>query len=272
MPPNACDSHIHILDPRFPARPGWPGSPVNDATVAAYREFQQRIGTSRTVVVTPSTYGIDNGATLNALRKFAGSARGIAVIDCDAPPSNLAELAEAGVVGLRVNFVSPQSWGKTDVRRLHRTARIAADMGWQIQVYARGADIAEMESELASLPVPLVIDHLGYVTPGDLAVPAGLDSVIRLLKNGRTWVKLSGPYISSVTGLQDYADLMPIARSYVDAASERLVWGSDWPHRGQSANWPDDARLADLLLEWVPDESQRQAVLVDNPARLYGFT
>lgn len=271
VPDGACDSHIHILNPRFPARPGWPGAPVNEATVAAYRAFQKRIGTTRAVVVTPSTYGLDNRATLDALRQFGAAARGVAVIDCDAPPANLREMDAAGITGLRVNFVSPQVWGTTDVRRLRDTAAIAADMGWHIQIYARGSDIVALEDELAALPTPLVIDHLGHVAPDPGEGSAALASVLRLLDGGQTWVKLSGAYISSLAGPPAYEDLLPIARSYVEAAPERLVWGSDWPHRGQGAHWPDDAELVDLLLDWAPDAALRRAILVDNPARLYGF-
>lgn len=271
MPRFACDSHIHIFDPRFPARPGWPGAPVDNATVEVYRCFQRRIGTSRAVVVTPSTYGIDNSATLDALAQLDGAARAVAVIDSDAPPDNLRQMAQAGVVGLRVNFVSPQVWGRTDTRRFRATARIAADHGWHVQVYARGETIREMEHELRDLDAPLVIDHLGYMRSDQPEDEAGVASLLRLLESGQTWLKLSGAYIGSLAGPPDYEDLNPIARRFVASAPERLVWGSDWPHRGQTGRWPDDARLADLLLDWIDDEAVRRAVLVDNPAGLYGF-
>lgn len=271
MPRLACDSHIHIFDPRFPARPGWPGTPVDNATVEVYRGFQRRIGTSRAVVVTPSTYGIDNSATLDALAQFGGAARAVAVIDSDAPSDDLRQMAQAGVVGLRVNFVSPQVWGRTNTRRLRATARIAADHGWHVQVYAPGETIREIEQELRDIEAPLVIDHLGYVRSDKSEDGAGVASLLRLLAGGRTWLKLSGAYISSLTGPPDYEDLNHIARRFVASAPERLVWGSDWPHRGQAGRWPDDARLADLLMDWIDDEAVRRAVLVDNPGRLYGF-
>ncbi len=269
VPRGACDSHIHIIDPRFPAVPGWKGEPVNDASVAAYRRFQARIGTERVVVVTPSTYGADNRATLDALDRFGASARGVIVIDSDAPPPDLSSLTTRGVRGIRVNFVSPQPWGKTDARRLADTARIAADLGWHIQIYARGPQIAEMETVLAALPVPLMIDHLGAVAPADSTGP-GHAATLRLLENGRTWLKLSGAYISSVSG-SDYRDLDAIAQSYVRASPERLVWGSDWPHRGQTGRLPDDAVLFDLLGRWAPDTATRDRILVDTPRRFYAF-
>lgn len=271
VPRGACDSHIHILDPRFPPTPGWRGGPVDKATVAAYRKFQARIGTDRVVIVTPSTYGTDNRATLDALAQFKARARGVAVIDCYAPLPNLDEMARLGIKGFRVNFVSPQPWGKSDVQRLKDTARIAADRGWHIQIYARSADFAEMEAAIAQLPVSVVVDHLASIPPAAGVADPGHQAVLRLLANGRTWLKLSGAYISSKSGAPEYADLLPIARSYVSSAPQHLVWGSDWPHRGQSAHWPDDAGLLDLLAQWAPDESTRRAILVDNPKRLYGF-
>lgn len=271
MPGAACDSHIHIMSPQFPPTPGWTGPAVDDASVGAYRAFQARVGTERAIVVTPSTYGTDNSATLDALRRFGGTARGVAVIDCYAPPPDLPELARAGVRGLRVNFVSPQTWGRTDLRRLQDTARIAADHGWHIQIYARSADLAAMAPAIAELPTPAVLDHFGYPATGEGAADPAWPALLRLLENGRTWAKLSGPYISSRAGPPDYADLLGYGQQLVRAAPERLVWGSDWPHRGQSARWPDDAGLADLLLAWAPDERQRNGILVSNPARLYGF-
>ncbi len=271
VPQNACDSHIHILEPRFPATPGWKGEPVNDASVTAYRRFRARIGTERVVVVTPSTYGIDNGATLDALDQFGNSARGVIVIDSVAPPADLGSMSKRGVRGIRVNFVSPQPWGPTDVDRLVATSRIAADLGWHIQIYAKAGQIAAMAGTIADLPTPVVIDHLGSVDP--VTGPGG-DShtaIKRLLANGRTWMKLSGAYISSRSGAPAYADLQTVARSYVEAAPERMVWGSDWPHRGQSGKLPDDAALLDLLLDWAPDAAQRRRILVDNPEALYAF-
>lgn len=271
VPKHACDSHIHIMEPRFPATPGWKGEPVNNASVTAYREFQARIGTERVVVVTPSTYGIDNSATLDALDRFGNSARGVIVIDSAAPPADLGSMSKRGVRGIRVNFVSPQPWGRTDVNRLVATSRIAADLGWHIQIYARAGQIAAMAGTIADLPTPVVIDHLGSVDPVTGPGDDGHTAIMRLLANGRTWMKLSGAYISSKLGAPSYADLQPVARSYVEGAPERMVWGSDWPHRGQSGKLPDDAALLDLLLDWAPNAAQRGGILVDNPATLYGF-
>lgn len=270
-PKGTCDSHIHILEPRFAATSGWKGEPVNEASVTAYRRFQARMGTERVVIVTPSTYGVDNSATLDALDQLGKSARGVVVIDSAVPPANLRAMSERGVRGIRVNFVSPQPWGRSDEERLIATAKIAADLAWHVQIYAKAEQIAAMETTITGLPTPVVIDHLGSVDPTRNTNAEDHAAILRLLATGRAWMKLSGAYISSRVGAPHYADLHAIARGYVEAAPERMLWGSDWPHRGQARNLPDDAALLDLLLDWAPDRAQQRRILVDNPVQLYGF-
>ncbi|KAA0121282.1 2-pyrone-4,6-dicarboxylate hydrolase [Methylobacterium sp. P1-11] len=270
VPPNACDCHIHILSTRFPASPHWKGQPVLDSVVAAYRQVQARLGTSRVVVVTPSTYGIDNRATLDGVAQFGPSARAVVVVDLDITDAELRAMAAQGAVGIRVNFGTPQSWGTTTAERLETMARKVAPLGWHIQIYATGDTIVELESILSRLPAPLVIDHLARLPPGQGVDHPAYAVVRRLLDGGRTWMKLSGAYLNTASGAPAYADATAVARPFAAAAPERMVWGSDWPHRGEK-HMPDDARLLDLLAEWVPNERERARVLVDNPATLYGF-
>jgi D-galactarolactone isomerase len=269
-PPLACDSHIHIMDTRFPASPHWKGQPVEDATVEAYRQFQRRIGTTRAVLVNPSTYGIDNRCMLDALTKMSASAKGVAVIDTDIADAELKRMAELGVTGVRVNFVTAQSWGPTTVARLEATAKRIADLGWHTQIYATADQLVELEPVLKQLPTPVVIDHLGRLPPARGVEHPGYSVVRNLLDGGRTWVKLSGAYLNTRVGPPSYSDATEMARAYAKAAPERVVWGSDWPHRGEK-EMPDDAALFDLLLEWAPSDRARQLILVDNPQALYRF-
>jgi predicted TIM-barrel fold metal-dependent hydrolase len=271
VPPDACDSHIHIFSTRFPASPHWKGEAVSDSNVEAYRLLQKRIGTSRVVVVTPSTYGLDNRSTLDGVAQFGKtSARAVVVVNLDISDTELKELAAQGAVGIRVNFVTPQSWGATTAERLETMAKKVHPLGWHVQVYMTGDQIAELESVLSRLPTPLVIDHLGRLPPA-LGVEHRAYPVIRkLLDGGRTWVKLSGAYLNTASGPPDYTDATKVAQAYARAAPERVVWGSDWPHRGEK-HVPDDAVLIDLLTTWAPDEATRKRILVDNPAALYGF-
>ncbi|MDT0136148.1 amidohydrolase family protein [Acidovorax sp. PRC11] len=274
LPALACDSHMHIFDARFAPSPHWPRTPP-DAPVAAYRRLQQRLGTSRAVVVTPSTYGTDNACTLDALDQLGDSARGVAVVGQDVSDAELARLAARRVRGLRVNFVSPQSWGETTPDMLSRLARQVAGHpdcgGWHIQLFAQPEQIEALAPLLRALPLPLVIDHLGRIDPADGTAAPAYGVLRGLLDGGNTWVKLSGAYMRSAMHGPGYADTLPLGRALVQAAPERLVWGSDWPHTTEAPGTVDDAALVDLLRAWAGPDWAMDAILVDNPARLYGF-
>lgn len=270
LPAGACDAHMHIFDPRFAPSPHWQRKPP-EADVATYRRLQQRLGTQRTVVVMPSTYGTDNACTLDALGQLGDSARGVAVVDADVPHTELQRLASHGVCGLRVNFVSPQSWGVTTPAMLETLARKAGALGWHIQVFAHPEQLVAMEPLLAALPAPLVIDHLGRIDPADGARGPAFDVVRRLLDGGNTWVKLSGIYMRSRDGAPGYRDTAPLGQALVRQAPERLVWGSDWPHTTERPGSVDDADLVDVLLAWCGSDETLRRVMVDNPQQLYGF-
>lgn len=262
---------MHIFDPRFAPSPHWPRKPPQ-ADVATYRRLQDRLGTQRTVVVTPSTYGTDNSCTLDALAQLGDSARGVAVVAADVPHAELELLATQRICGLRVNFVSPQSWGTTSAEMLAMLARKAQPLGWHIQVFAHPEQLVEMEPLLAALPTPLVVDHLGRIDPAGGASGPAFDTVRRLLDGGNTWVKLSGVYMRSREGAPGYRDTFPLGEALVRHAPDRLVWGSDWPHTTEQRGSVDDADLLDVLLAWCGSDETLQRVLVDNPRRLYGFT
>ncbi|MGZ5269562.1 MAG: amidohydrolase family protein [Ramlibacter sp.] len=270
LPAGSCDAHMHIFDARFAPSAHWPRKPPQ-ADVATYRRLQQRIGTQRTVVVTPSTYGVDNACTLDALDQLGEDARGVAVVDADVPPAELERLASRRVCGLRVNFVSPQSWGETTPDMLATLARKVQPLGWHVQVFAHPEQLVAMEPLLSALPVPLVVDHLGRIDPADGASGPAFGTVRRLLDRGNTWVKLSGVYMRSREGAPGYGDTFALGQALVRHAPERLVWGSDWPHTTERAGSVDDADLVDVLLAWCDADETLRRVLVENPRRLYGF-
>jgi predicted TIM-barrel fold metal-dependent hydrolase len=269
-PVNACDCHMHIYDSRFPPSPHWEKRPP-EANVDAYRLFQKRIGTTRTVVVTPSTYGIDNRCTLDAIEQIGPTARGVVVVDMDVANDELKRLDSLGICGIRINFVAPQSWGVTTVEMLETLAKRVSNLGWHVQILMSGDQIVTMEGVLKRLPVPIVIDHLARIPE-----PAGVDhsafkTILRLLDKGQTWVKLSGAYMDTKVGPPGYDDVTKVAREFVKAAPERMVWGSDWPHPTEKEK-PDDAVLIDLLSKWAMEEATIYKILVENPAFLYGFS
>lgn len=270
LPPGACDSHMHVFDPRFAPSPHWRRTPPV-ADVPTYRLLQQRIGTTRTVVVTPSTYGVDNRCTLAALAELGPQARGVAVVDADVGDAELRRLDQHGIRGLRVNFFSPQSWGITTPQMLKTLADKVVALGWHIQVLARPITLVELAPVLRSLPVPVVIDHLGLIDSLDGADRDAFALLRRLLDGGRTWMKLSAPYIESGTGTPGDQAKDAVARSLIADAPERMLWGSDWPHTVAEPGSVDDAQLVDRLRSWCADDRQMDRILVDNPAALYGF-
>jgi D-galactarolactone isomerase len=266
-PPNACDCHMHIYDSRFPAAPTATLKPP-DALVPDYQLLQKRIGTTRVVVVTPSTYGTDNRCTVDAIAKFGASTRGVAVVDTSISDAELKRLADVGVRGIRFNLTIG---AVTTPDMIEPLSRRIADLGWHVQLNIAPKQLLEMQDRLQHLPTPMVFDHLARIP-----LPAGVDdpafgAVATLIDQGRAWVKLSGAYIGSKVGPPTYADASKVAEAYVKLAPERVVWGSDWPHPTEQKEKPDDAVLFDLLATWVPDEATRKKILVDNPAALYGF-
>ena len=266
-PPNACDCHMHIYDSGFPAAPTATLKPP-DALVRDYLLLQRRIGTTRVVVVTPSTYGTDNRCTVDAIGKFGASARGVAVVDTSVSDEELKRLADAGVRGIRFNLTIG---AVTTPDMIEPLSKRIAHLGWHVQLNIAPKQLLEMQDRLQRLPTPIVFDHLARIP-----LPAGVDdpafgAVATLIDQGRAWVKLSGAYIGSKVGPPTYADASKVAEAYVKLAPERVVWGSDWPHPTEQKEKPDDAVLFDLLATWASDEATRKKILVDNPAALYGF-
>jgi D-galactarolactone isomerase len=270
-PPNACDCHMHIYDAeRFP--PLRPGSRLQTkASVVEYRLLQKRIGTTRTVVVTPAVYVTDNHVTLDAIAQLGPNARGVAVIHPTVSDSELKVLADGGIRGIRFTQFDPAT-ATTTIDMIEPLSKRVNELGWHVQIHMRGDQIVDAADLWPRLASPIVFDHLGR-----LPQPAGVEHaafgiISRLIDKGRTWVKLSGAYLDTKVGPPGYADATRVAQAYVKAAPERLVWGSDWPHPTESsAHKPDDAVLFDLLAAWAPDEAIRRRILVDNPQELYGF-
>ena len=262
----ACDCHMHVYDDRFPVDPTAtlrPGS----ASVDDYRGVQKCLGTNRTVIVQPSTYGLDNSYTLAATAALGDDARAVVVVDVDVSDAEIERLDRMGARGIRFNLALGCAAG---IAGLESLAPRLSTHGWHADINVRGHQMVEFEPLFARLPCPIVFDHLGHVPqPDGIAHPA-FAALVRLLKRGRTWVKISGAYIDSRKGPADYDDVGDIARALILTAPERLVWGSDWPHPSVQTK-PDTGRLADLLHAWACDDDLARRILVDNPSQLYRF-
>ncbi len=266
-PRDSTDTHFNILGPApHYLRQGCEYTPP-DALPAAYRHLADTLGIMRAVLVQPSVYGTDNSCMLESVSQLGIPARMIAVVPFDTSDAELARLHDAGVRGVRFILAHTGGLPLTDLERF--SARVK-EMGWHIQLLLRPNHILELESRLARLPSDFVIDHLGFVnTSGGLEQPA-FKSMLRLIRSGRCWVKLTAGYRYSVEA-PPYLDVIPFAQALLKARPDRLLWGSDWPHAVFKGKMPNTTDLFDLLLEWIPDEQSRKQIMVDNPAALFDF-
>jgi D-galactarolactone isomerase len=268
-PPGACDTHMHIYEPGYATR-GDAAHPSQPATLAHYVEVKKQLGLTRTVIVQPGGYGTDNTCTLEAMAKLgADHARGVAIVDPAVPDAEIERLTQLGIRGIRYHMRGGIVLGWDTMARM--AARVAP-YGWHVQLQCESKEIGEREALISKLPCDLVIDHMGRFEAATPPDDASWSVILKLLATGRTWVKLSGPYYGSKSGPPRYEDKAPIARALIEAAPERMVWATNWPHPSMKKNYPDEAKLLDTVADWTQgDEALRTKILVDNPAKLYGF-
>lgn len=280
VPPHACDCHTHVFDPkRFPYAPSRTYSP-EPASVKEMRVMHRAIHTQRVVIVQPSVYGTDNACTLNGVKQQGSIARAVVVIDEKTPDSALQEMKRAGARGIRLNFANAGQKDPNVARRVFEAAVPRVEpLQWHIQMYTELSIIEAIADQVIDCPVPVVFDHFGGAQAALGVDQPGFGTLLKLVKSGKAYVKISAPYRSS-TKAPDYPDVAPLARALIAANLDRMVWGSDWPHPGPpgataAALSPllqiDDGSVFNLLPTWAPDAAQRKTILVDNPARLYGF-
>jgi 2-pyrone-4,6-dicarboxylate lactonase len=273
LPAGACDSHCHVFGPasRFPYTPERRYTPP-DAPRERLRALHEHLGLARAVVVQASCHGSDNRAMLDAIawaRRFepGGAWRGVAMVGKDVTDGELESLSEAGVRGVRFNFVQHLG-GAPDLEAFDRvTGRIGA-LGWHVVLHLDAEDILAYRSRIERLAVPFVIDHMGRIKAGQGLAQEPFRMLLDLMKkNELAWVKVSGPERISSTGAP-FRDAVPFARALIEAAPDRVLWGTDFPHPNVRV-MPNDGELVDLLPLMCPDEALRHKLLVDNPARLY---
>lgn len=272
LPASACDCHAHICGPhsRYPYWAGRVYTPP-DCLLPAYRHMLAILGVERAVLVQPSVYGSDNSAMLDAMREAGSSFRGVAVVEETIDDATLDRMHAAGVRGVRCNIVDiVEDKGKLPLAMLQALARKIHRLGWHIELLMHADEFPDMDRAFADLPVDVVLGHLGYQRTGKGLNDPGFQALLRLMRAGKAWVKLTGPYRISAMPLP-YADTIPFAHALLEAAPERVVWGTDWPHVMMKGPMPNDGDLCDMLAAWIPDAGLRQRVLVDNPAALYGF-
>lgn len=267
-PAGATDCHMHVYLDGFGARPG--GPPIAElATVADYAAVQQRLGLERVVIVQSNAYQFDNGATLAALDQIGKKrARAVIAVAPEMTPRELQALDERGARGARIMNLPG---GAVKIAGMKPVERLARDIGWHLIVQFNGQETMEHLDALRAIEANYVIDHIGKFMPPVPADDPRVDEILRLLDRGNAWFKICGAYETSQSGRPDFADVAPLAQRVIAHVPERVLWGSNWPHVGVPRSaYPDDAEQLDLLFDWAAPDT-RQKILVDNPARLYGF-
>ncbi len=282
VPAGACDCHTHIHgDPaRFPYFSGRVYTPET-ALPEEMSQLHRALRMQRVVIVTPSVYGTDNSATLYGMKARGADARGVAVIDDKTQESELDAMGRAGVRGIRLNLATGGSSDPAVGRqRFERAVARMKSRNWHVQMYAELAVIAGIKDLVAASPVPVVFNHFGRAQAELGPQQAGFSDLLDLVRSGKAYVKISGAYRVSKHP-PDYSDAAPLAKALISANPERILWGTDWPHPNSGSGRPaaevtplfqiDDGRLLNQLPVWAPDAAIRKKILVDNPARLYGF-
>jgi predicted TIM-barrel fold metal-dependent hydrolase len=246
----------------------------DDAPLSAYLAMLDRLGCARGVLVQPSAYGRDNTAMLDALTREPARLRGVAVGGAELTPAILKAWHKQGVRALRANEFrrdgKPYYQNGVGLKDVAPFYAAMADLGWHLQLWIDTRDLPDLLPVLAQVPVPVVVDHMGRLEYHHGTHNPGFQALLRGVGEGRLWSKLSGTYRLGATA-PDYGEARPFHDALVAANPANLVWGSDWPHPRPEGPVPDAARLRDVFLDWTPDAAKRQAILTDNPARLYDF-
>lgn len=274
-PPGACDCHNHVFGPadRFPYGSQRSYTPP-DAPLEMYNAMHAAIGISRAVAVQGSAHGTDNRAMLDALERQPDRMRGVAVVAPDIADAELRRMAALGVTGLRFNHMfvdgALHMKGGVTIDNFFEMQDRMIDLGLHLQLWIDARDLPDLWPRLSEARVPIMVDHMGRVQTQHGVEHPGFQLLAKLVGEGRLWVKLSGCYRIS-DAHPDYADARPFHEALVAANPDQCVWGTDWPHPRQEAAMPNVGLLLDLFNEWTPDAANRRKILVDNPARFYGF-
>jgi 2-pyrone-4,6-dicarboxylate lactonase len=269
LPAGTIDSHFHIFGPdvRYPYATGRSYTPP-EASLAAYEQLCATIGISRSVIIQPSPYGLDNSRTLDAMAESRIPMRAVLVLDPAVSEADLDRCHALGVRGVRLNLIFKAGAALSAAERLADKIR---DLDWHMQFLADVSTFDNLPGLVDRLQLPVVFDHLGHVPALKATDDPGFQALLALVREGRAWVKLSGGYRVTSRAETPYEDLRPIVDALLAANPNQLVWGTDWPHPSIPVSMPDDTDLVDMFGDWVSDPSLRRTILVDTPERLYDF-
>jgi predicted TIM-barrel fold metal-dependent hydrolase len=271
VPKGACDTHAHIFGPmdRYPPKEKRRYDPP-DAGIERFRTMLDTLGVERAVMVQSSAYGIDNSALLDGIAAAGDNFRGIALVDPDIDQAELKRLDSGGIRGVRASTLANAPTGASHMPAL---ARRIADLGWVFLVHLQHiSELPQVAALIPDLPVPCVIDNFGRIRGDDTVDNSDFQALLRVFEqNENCWIKLCSFYRLSDAGPPGYDDMAVYTRAFVETCPDRLIWGTNWPHPHCPVAIPNDGDLFDILFGWIDDDAARQKILVDNPARLFGF-
>ena len=269
-PPLACDAHCHIFGPaaKFPFAPDATYHPP-DSPFEALQKLHAVLGIERAVIVHASCHGADMRVTLDGIARSNGRYRGTAIIDESYGDKEFQRLHDGGIRGVRFNFVRHLG-GRPDMAFFKRTVERVKHMGWHLILHLDASDLVQFDELFKRIPVPMVIDHMGRVKAADGLEQPAFKVLLTWMEHEKFWVKICGAERVSSMG-PPFTDAVPFARRLIDAAPERILWGTDWPHPNVGKHMPNDGDLVDLFAQMAPEPKLQRQILVDNPARLYGF-
>jgi predicted TIM-barrel fold metal-dependent hydrolase len=273
LPTGTVDTHVHVFDSAYPFDPGRGYTPP-ESDLDDLRHLHSTLGIDRVVFTQPSVYGIDNTAIVEAMATLnaetPGRARAVIACSLDIGDDDLLAFDSIGVRGVRLNTDNVGGMPITMDEIPHLCARIAP-LGWHIEFLFPGQDIVELMPVFRRLTVPMSIGHFAYQPAVAGIDTPGFRALLELARDGNTWIKISGANRVSATDLPPYDDVRPMAHALVEAAPERIMWGTDWPHPNKYEINPNDGDLVDAVGDWIRDDGLRQKVLVDNPVSFYRF-
>ncbi|MGB7298842.1 MAG: amidohydrolase family protein [Burkholderiaceae bacterium] len=270
MPPFACDAHCHVFGPTavFPYADNARFRPA-DAPKERLFALHDMLGIERCVIVQSGCHGYDNSVVADAIAARPQTYKGIALVPADISDQDLDHLAEQGFCGVRFNYMAHLDGGAT-LKQVAGLARRLERLHWHVQVHLESALLVDMAPALAAMPVPVVIDHMARIDASEPITQAPFEALVRLLEHEHIWIKVSGLERASRTE-PPWLDAVPFAEQLVNAFPQRALWGTDWPHPNFRAAPPDDGAIVDMIPRFATTPELRQALLVDNPARFYGF-
>lgn len=270
MPAGACDAHCHVFGPaaEFPYHANSTYHPP-DAGKDRLAALHKHLRIDRAVIVQASCHGPDNRAMVDALRHSGGRWKGVCIADATFTDSDFEELADAGVRGVRFNFVTHLG-GTPNLDVMQRIVERVKPLGWHLIIHVNAEDIVRFEDFFARFDLPIIVDHMGRVPAADGVGQKAFGILLDFMQRDNWWVKVCGAERISGGGPPFY-DAIPYAQALIDVAPDRVLWGTDFPHPNITRWMPNDGELVDLVPLFARDAATRQKILVDNPARLYGF-